>query len=172
MAVTPESSHVLIELTCPHCRKKNSVAIKRGVNDAEYAEIKCAHCQHSWGQVLPGEVPLDSELPDKRRRARYPFVAEVTIGHFVSGAVVDGVTTDLSESGCGTRVSELFASGTNVLAKITKNGITLATPGTVAYSLPSMAMGLAFGDMLPDQKQILVGWLRAAIPTIRRNARE
>jgi hypothetical protein len=118
------------------------------------------------------DVSSDSELPDKKRRARYPFVTKVKIKLLGSGAMVDGMTTDLSEGGCGVRVSELLTSGSSVLAKITKNGITLATRATVAYSLPSMAMGLAFGDMPPDQKQILVGWLRAAIPTIRRNAGE
>jgi hypothetical protein len=116
------------------------------------------------------DVSLDSELSRKGRRARYPFVAKVKIERLASGGMVDGITTDLSEGGCGVRVSEMFTSGTTVLAKITKNGITLATPATVSYSLPSKAMGLAFGDMPPDQMQILVGWLRAAIPTIRRNA--
>ena len=116
------------------------------------------------------DVPSDSELPDKRRRARYPFVANVKVEHLSLGATVEGIPTDLSEGGCGVRVSELFTSGAKVMTRITKDGITFATPATVAYSLASMAMGLAFGDMPPDQKQILVGWLRAAIPTIRRNA--
>jgi PilZ domain len=118
------------------------------------------------------DVPSDSELPDKKRRARYPFVANVKIEHLSLGAMVEGITTDLSEGGCGVRVSELFTSGAKVMTRITKDGITFATPATVAYSLPSMAMGLVFGDMPPDQKQILVSWLRAAIPTIRRNAGE
>ena len=117
-------------------------------------------------------MPLDSELPGKTRRARYPFVAKVTIEHLASGALVDGMTTDFSEGGCGIRIPQLFSSGARVLAKITKNGITLATPATVAYSLPPTTMGLAFVDMPSDQKQLLVCWLRAAIPTIRQNASE
>ena len=118
-------------------------------------------------------MPLDSELPGKTRRARYPFVAKVTIEHLASGALVDGMTTDFSEGGCGIRVPELFPSGARVLAKITKNnGITLATPAIVAYSLPPTTMGLAFVDMPSDQKQLLVCWLRTAIPTIRQNASE
>ena len=115
---------------------------------------------------------MDSELPGKIRHARYPFVARVTIEHLASGEQIDGMTTDLSEGGCGVRLLAPFSGGARISAKITKNGITLVIPATVAYSLPPAAMGLAFIDMPPEQKKILVDWLRAAIPTIRRNARE
>jgi transposase-like protein len=54
MSSSPASPHILIELTCPYCERTNSVAIKRGVSDVEHANIKCAHCQKSWEQVLPG----------------------------------------------------------------------------------------------------------------------
>ncbi len=54
MASSPASPHILIDLTCPHCERTNSVAIKRGVSDVEHADIKCAYCQKSWEQVLPG----------------------------------------------------------------------------------------------------------------------
>jgi len=48
-------AHALIELTCPYCNKKNSVAVKHGVDgDSEHAEIECAYCKQSWEQVLPG----------------------------------------------------------------------------------------------------------------------
>jgi PAS domain S-box-containing protein len=117
------------------------------------------------------EVFLDP-LPAKTRRARYPFIAKVTIEHLKSGTLVDGITSDLSEGGCGVRVPELFSGGTRVLAKITKSGTTLVTPATVTYSLPPAAMGLAFVDMPRDQKQTLAGWLKTAIPTGRRNVRE
>jgi len=65
------------------------------------------------------------------------------------------MTTDFSEGGCGIRIPELFSSGARVLAKITKNGITLATPATVAYSLPPTTMGLAFVDMPSTRSSFL-----------------
>ena len=115
---------------------------------------------------------MESGFPGKTRRARYPFVAEITLENLASGGLVDGVTTVLGEGGCGMCASEFFPGNTEVLAKITKNGVTFATPAVVAYSLPPAAMGLAFIDMPPDQKQILTDWLRAAVPAIRQNARE
>jgi len=54
MATNPVSRHILVDLTCPYCKRKNSEAIKRGVNHDEHADIRCAYCQKSWEQVLPG----------------------------------------------------------------------------------------------------------------------
>ncbi len=61
MATNPVAPHVLVDLTCPHCKKKNSVAITpmsgaSGASDAARAEIKCAYCKQPWEQVLPGAV--------------------------------------------------------------------------------------------------------------------
>src|SRR5713101_4228589 len=48
--------HVLVDLTCPHCRKKNSVALDThsGANDAAAREVLCAHCKQPWEPVLSG----------------------------------------------------------------------------------------------------------------------
>jgi transcription elongation factor Elf1 len=58
MTATPACPPVLIEVTCPNCQKKHSVAITSmaGANVAGRAEIKCAYCQQPWEQLLPGPV--------------------------------------------------------------------------------------------------------------------
>src|SRR5712664_3655233 len=50
--------HVLVDLTCPHCRKKNSVALDThsGANDAAAREVQCAHCKQAWEPVLSGPI--------------------------------------------------------------------------------------------------------------------
>jgi diguanylate cyclase (GGDEF)-like protein len=50
--------HVLVDLTCPHCRKKNSVALdtRSGANDAAAREVQCAHCKQTWQPVLSGPI--------------------------------------------------------------------------------------------------------------------
>jgi diguanylate cyclase (GGDEF)-like protein len=50
--------HVLVDLTCPHCRKKNSVAVDThsGAHDAAAREVMCAHCRQSWKPVLSGPI--------------------------------------------------------------------------------------------------------------------
>ena len=55
---------VLVDLTCPHCNRKNSVAVdtQPGASRAEQQEVECAHCKKSWqaalfGPVLAGPFP-------------------------------------------------------------------------------------------------------------------
>ena len=54
----PASLNVLVDLTCPHCRKKNSVALDThsGANEAAAREVQCAHCKHPWEPVLSGPI--------------------------------------------------------------------------------------------------------------------
>jgi diguanylate cyclase (GGDEF)-like protein len=49
---------VLVDLTCPHCRKKNSVALDThsGANNAAAREVQCAHCKQAWEPVLSGPI--------------------------------------------------------------------------------------------------------------------
>jgi diguanylate cyclase (GGDEF)-like protein len=49
---------VLVDLTCPYCRKKNSVALDThsGANNAAAREVQCAHCKQAWEPVLSGPI--------------------------------------------------------------------------------------------------------------------
>jgi len=48
-----DKQHILIDLTCPNCERKNSVAIQSRGSE-ERADIRCPYCQNWWEQVLPG----------------------------------------------------------------------------------------------------------------------
>src|SRR6202521_788574 len=56
----PETAplHVLVDLTCPHCHKRNSVALDThsGANDSAAREVQCAHCKQAWEPVLSGPI--------------------------------------------------------------------------------------------------------------------
>jgi diguanylate cyclase (GGDEF)-like protein len=54
----PAPLHVLVDLTCPRCHKKNSVALDThsGANEAAAREVQCAHCKHAWEPVLSGPI--------------------------------------------------------------------------------------------------------------------
>ena len=110
-------------------------------------------------------------LSENRRAARYPFVARITMKNLASGSLVEGMTTDLSEGGCGVRAAQLFSTGAKILLEINRSEALVVT-AIVAYSLPPAAMGLAFVEMSPSHKKLLDAWLREAVPTIRRNARQ
>lgn len=49
---------VLLDLTCPHCQKKNSFAViqEGGPNQALREEVLCAHCKKAWDPVVPGPI--------------------------------------------------------------------------------------------------------------------
>src|ERR1700675_631651 len=52
------SLHVLVDLTCPHCHKRNSVALDThsGANDSAAREVQCAHCKQAWEPGLSGAI--------------------------------------------------------------------------------------------------------------------
>ena len=56
----PETAplHVLVDLTCPHCHKRNSVALDThsGANESAAREVQCAHCKQAWEPVLSGPI--------------------------------------------------------------------------------------------------------------------
>jgi diguanylate cyclase (GGDEF)-like protein len=54
----PAAIHVLVDLTCPHCRRQNSIAVDThcGTSNAARREVQCAHCKQSWEPVLSGPV--------------------------------------------------------------------------------------------------------------------
>jgi hypothetical protein len=50
--------HVLVDLTCPHCQKKNAFAVIQdpGPRQALHEKVICAHCKKDWEPVIPGPV--------------------------------------------------------------------------------------------------------------------
>jgi diguanylate cyclase (GGDEF)-like protein len=54
----PAPLNVLVDLTCPHCQKKNSVAVDThsGASNAAAREVQCAHCKQAWKPVLSGPI--------------------------------------------------------------------------------------------------------------------
>jgi hypothetical protein len=78
---------------------------------------------------------------------------------------IGGLTTDLSEGGCGvvTRKGP-FSAGTPVLLEITKGSASLVTNATVIYNLKDQLRGICFAEMAPEQKATLASWISAASP--------
>jgi diguanylate cyclase (GGDEF)-like protein len=50
--------HVMVDLTCPHCQKGNSVAVDMlsGASKASRREVQCAHCKQAWEPLLSGPI--------------------------------------------------------------------------------------------------------------------
>jgi diguanylate cyclase (GGDEF)-like protein len=54
----PASLNVLVDLTCPHCGKRNSVALDThsGTSNAAARAVQCAHCKQFWEPVVSGPI--------------------------------------------------------------------------------------------------------------------
>ncbi|HET8921943.1 MAG TPA: diguanylate cyclase [Candidatus Acidoferrum sp.] len=54
----PAPLHVLVDVTCAHCHKKNSVAVDAHsqAGDAGPHEVQCAHCKETWKPALSGPI--------------------------------------------------------------------------------------------------------------------
>jgi len=104
-----------------------------------------------------------------RKASRYPFSARVVLREPASGVTTSGVTTDISEGGCGVRAQEIFRRGMSVHLELIRNNETIQVASTVAYGLPPNVMGLSFGDLTPDQRSILSRWIEQAVPSLRRS---
>jgi DNA-directed RNA polymerase subunit M/transcription elongation factor TFIIS len=54
----PPPLHILVDLTCPRCHKRNSIAVDThsGTSDAARREVQCAHCKRSWEPLLSGPI--------------------------------------------------------------------------------------------------------------------
>jgi diguanylate cyclase (GGDEF)-like protein len=54
----PAPLNILVDLTCPHCHKQNSVAVDThsGTSSAAAREAKCAHCKQAWKPMLSGPI--------------------------------------------------------------------------------------------------------------------
>lgn len=54
----PAPLHVLVDLTCPHCQKGNSVAVDilSGASRAGRREVQCVHCKQAWEALLSGPI--------------------------------------------------------------------------------------------------------------------
>jgi diguanylate cyclase (GGDEF)-like protein/predicted Zn finger-like uncharacterized protein len=50
--------HVLVDVTCPHCNKKNSVAVDAHSEtyNGGRQEVRCAHCKRAWEPALSGPI--------------------------------------------------------------------------------------------------------------------
>jgi diguanylate cyclase (GGDEF)-like protein len=58
MGSEPAPLHILVDLTCPLCQKRNSIAVDThsGASDAARREVQCAHCKQSWEPLLSGPI--------------------------------------------------------------------------------------------------------------------
>jgi len=97
--------------------------------------------------------------PERRRSARLAFagVAELSVAE-PSRHIIAAATT-LSRFGCFIKTAVSFVSGREVNVRITSEEDQFNASGEVAYELPGIGIGVAFGALSPKDRTVLEHWL-------------
>jgi hypothetical protein len=111
-----------------------------------------------WDPKLlrPGDAPpLLEPLGSRRKSVRYvcPGAAEITPTR--GGLPLWCKLADISYTGCYLESHAPLPAATEVLLKLTVDGVTIETPGQIRTSHTTVGMGVAFGDMGDEDAQKL-----------------
>lgn len=96
---------------------------------------------------------------ERRRIARYPFVANAEVVEETSGAKITARVSELSLYGCYVDMVTPFPKGTPVIVKIFTETEFFEAHGTVVYSHTHLGVGVTFRDVKPLYKTVLQKWL-------------
>ena len=101
---------------------------------------------------------------ERRRTPRFAFVAAAEILEENSGSRMSTRISDLSLAGCYVDTINPLPDGTPVHLKIFVESQTFEAPATVVYSHAHLGMGLRFGDVQANSRNMLQNWLPAVMP--------
>ncbi len=100
-----------------------------------------------------------SERSERRSAPRFPFVAEAEVMELRSEARLSARISELSLGGCYIDTLNPFPQDTLVQLRLIQGKEIFETRARVVYVHAGIGMGLAFAELTPDQKSVLVGWL-------------
>lgn len=111
--------------------------------------------------------PMDPAKPAERRRtARFPFVANAEVTDTASNTQIKARVSELSINGCYVDMINPLPVGTGVFIKIFTQTDFFETSASIVYSHPHLGIGLAFRNVSPHFVPTLQKWLREAVRSI------
>lgn len=104
---------------------------------------------------------MDKSVPVRPARfsARFPLCVDVELTDMLSNVHVSGRTNDLSLFGLRVDTVTLLTQGVRVEVRIADRGLQFMALGRVAYSQPSLGMGIVFINVGPEAQRILDQWV-------------
>jgi len=114
-------------------------------------------------------IRRNKPLQPARRRSvrRCPLVASAEVTELRSGAQLSARTSELGLGGCYVDALNPFPEETLVGLRIVRDQGVFETHAKVVYCDPSFGMGLAFTEMMPDQRSVLEAWLAEIVSQLR-----
>jgi hypothetical protein len=106
--------------------------------------------------------------PAKKRAAlRCPFVASAEVFELSSETPISARTSELAVGGCYVETLNPFPEGTLVRVRILRDQGVFEAKAKVVYSHSNSGMGLAFSEVLPNQRLLLEDWLAEIVTQFR-----
>jgi len=109
----------------------------------------------------------NTEAREQRDAPRHAFVAPAVVVDAQTGARISARTSDLSLRGCYVDTLNPFPIGTTLQLRIHKNNEIFDARASTASSHTGSGMGLLFGEMTPEQRSMLAGWLNEGVAPSR-----
>jgi PilZ domain len=110
---------------------------------------------------------LPSQPTKQRSVRRCPLVASVEVTELDSRTLLSGRTSEIGLGGCYVDSLNSFPEGSIVGLRILRDQGVFETKAKVVYSDPGFGMGLAFTDMMPNQRSLLEAWLAEIVSQLR-----
>jgi hypothetical protein len=110
-------------------------------------------------EASPSNTSKATHNAERRRSHRYPFTAAAEAIDLRSQTRVTGRSSDLNFGGCYIDTLNPLTVGAAVRVKIERERHQFEALATVAYSHPSMGMGLAFTQIKPQDQALLQKWM-------------
>jgi len=85
-----------------------------------------------------------------------------------SGALLAARTSEIGLGGCYVDTLNPFPEGTLVELRILRDRGVFEANAKVVYYDPNFGMGLAFTEMMPDQRSLLEEWLADIVSQLRQ----
>jgi hypothetical protein len=103
----------------------------------------------------------------QRSVRRCPLVASAEVTELRSRTLLSGRTSEIGLGGCYVDSLNSFPEGTLVALRILRDQGIFETKAKVVYSDPGFGMGLAFIEIMPEQRLLLEAWLAEIVSRLR-----
>jgi hypothetical protein len=96
---------------------------------------------------------------ERRRAPRYAFIASAEVLTDNTGSQLAARISDISATGCYVDTLNPLVGGTSVRLKILTDTQVFEAPATVMYAHANLGMGLMFGEVPQNSRNVLQNWL-------------
>jgi hypothetical protein len=96
---------------------------------------------------------------ERRRAPRYAFIASAEVLTDNTGSQLAARISDISATGCYVDTLNPLMGGTSVRLKILTDTQVFEAPATVMYAHANLGMGLMFGEVPQNSRNVLQNWL-------------